>query len=105
MLMVLIPIFVAVVILFRFYVTYVQMWKKELVSTLLISVAFCHLLVPFLVSLLLFNQTEYRNWILEGPTPFNRLGSGPYLLWVVGGIVFIGYIYMALGLWIRFKRE
>jgi len=51
-----------------------------------------------ILSLLLFGKYEYRMWVLQGPPPFNLLGSGPRLLWLGAYLVLAGYGLIALSI-------
>jgi hypothetical protein len=72
---------------------------KRKLELLLDAVFIIGLVFPFICLLFLFWMRADRNnylWVINGPYPFNQLGSGPFVVWIGPLVLFASSLCMLL---------
>ncbi|HEU4567021.1 MAG TPA: hypothetical protein VFR99_03240 [Marmoricola sp.] len=69
---------------------------RELVSSLLLGLGAVTLSAPAALYVLIHGSDRRYLWLISGPPPFDRLGSGPVQLWLGVGLVATGVLLVLL---------
>jgi len=48
---------------------------------------------------------ERRMWIISGPPPYDRFGSGPLQIWIGVTLIASGFCLFALGVFLQTRRQ
>ena len=59
---------------------------------------------PIILSFYL-SDYEYRLWIIQGPDPFDKMGSGPFLIGKAISWLLIGFGLIIIGLQLRLHAD
>lgn len=68
----------------------------KLLSTVLLGLGTNFLVSPFVAWLLFYSSSERYLWTIQGPFPFNYAGSSAGLLFVLIGILLLGFFLIFL---------
>lgn len=79
------------------------------ISSVFLGLAILSSLSPFFLYWFIHGDYERYVWIINGPTPFNQFGSGPFQLWLGVGLIFTGAVCLLLAVifagWARKMQE
>jgi len=76
----------------------------DVISFVLLGVGVVFMISPFLLYQWIHGDYERYLWIINGPDPFNKLGSGPYQLVIYLGLLFIGIVITLCALLLKKKK-
>lgn len=75
----------------------------DLFSSTLLGLGIVFALTPFALWWWVNGSPEWRLWIINGPAPYDRLGSGPLQLWIGILLAGSGVTLFVLGILVRRK--
>ena len=64
----------------------------EIINSILFGLSIIFMISPFLLYQWIHGNYERYIWIIGGPNPYDKFGSGPYQLYMCLGLFFIGVI-------------
>ncbi|MCH4886689.1 hypothetical protein EZV73_03875 [Acidaminobacter sp. JC074] len=78
---------------------------KEYIVDLFIGFGFILLISPAFLYWFIHGSYDRYVWLLSGPDPFNKLGGGPYQLFLFMGLFSSGVIISILAIWSKLKSK
>ena len=73
----------------------------EIISSIFFGLGIVFMSSPFLLHQWIHDNYERYIWIISGPDPYNKFGSGPYQLAMYSSLLFIGIIAIAIAFLLR----
>lgn len=89
--------------LFAVYLWYKRVfvnWNSQVLTCALVGLGSVFLSFPIILSFYL-SDSDYRMWIIQGPDPFDKMGSGPFLISKAIGWLVIGFGLIIIGLQLK----
>lgn len=79
-------------------------WNCQFLTYVLVGVGSVFLSFPIILSSYL-SDYDYKMWIIQGPDPFDKMGSGPFLIGKAVGWLIIGFGLIICGLQLKLRAE
>lgn len=87
------------------------MKEKEKFYPMILNAIFCVLSIIGLIIIIsplflywwIHGNYERYLWIINGPAPYNKLGSGPYQFFLFSGLFLLGILFFVCALMLRKK--
>jgi hypothetical protein len=90
--------------LYCWYKRFFENWGSKFLTYALVGVGSVFLSFPIILSSYL-SDYNYRMWIVQGPDPFDKMGSGPFLIGKATGWLIIGFGLIIIGLQLRLRAD
>lgn len=90
--------------LYCWYKRLLENWNCQFLTYVLVGVGSVFLSFPIILSSYL-SDYDYKMWIIQGPDPFDKMGSGPFLIGKAVGWLIIGFGLIIIGLQLKLRAE
>lgn len=91
-------------VLYSWYKRQFKNWNSQFLTYVLVGVGSVFLSFPIILSSYL-SDYDYRMWIIQGPDPFDKMGSGPFLLGKAAGWLIFGFGLIILCLQLKLRAD